>query len=69
MDQERTGIRQTLVREMLWARVILLFKSLMQYPAALYMMSSESRASLRVALPSHPGPVLGKQSNITIAVC
>lgn len=60
MDQERAGIRQALVREMLWARVILLFKSLMQYPAALYMMSSESRASLRVALSSHPGPVLGK---------
>lgn len=69
MDHERTGIRQALVREMLWAGVILPFKSLVQYPAAPCMLSSESRASPRVALPSHPGPVLEKQSHITIAVC
>lgn len=69
MDHERSGIRQALVREMLWTRVILPFKSLMQFPAALCMLSSESRASSREALPFHPGPVLGKQSHITLAVC
>lgn len=69
MDHERSGIRQALVREMLWARFILPFKSLMQFLAALCMLSSESRASWRMALPSHPGPVLGKQSHITLAVC
>lgn len=55
MDHGKTGIRKHVIwqafrGEILRARVILPFKSLMPYPE-FCMLSSERRASLRVALP------------------